>query len=75
VNPAVVDLFNPALEDPVEIPEACGWAVFELDQQLLADRSKDAFDLPAPLRPSGCGVDQADPEHRACPQQLAGHER
>ena len=75
VNPTVVDLLDPCLEDPVELLKARGRAVLELDQHLFTNRPEDAFDLPAPLRPTGRGVDQTDPEHRTRPQQLAGHER
>ena len=75
VNAPVVDLLNPALKDPVEILKARGRAVLEFDQQLLTNRAKDTFDLPASLRPARRGMDQLNPEHGAGSQQLPGHKR
>ena len=75
VHTPVIDRLDPRPEQPVELLEARGRAVLELDQPLLADGPKRPLDLPAPLGPPRPAVDQADPQHRARPQQLPGHER
>ena len=71
----MIDRLDPRLEQPVELLEAGGRALLELDQPLLADGPERPLDLPPALRPPRPAVDQADPEHRGRPQQLTGHER
>jgi hypothetical protein len=75
VHARVIDLLHPRLEGLVELVEARGRAVLELDQQLLANRAKRPLNLPATLRPPRPRMDQPDSEDRARPQQLAGDER
>jgi hypothetical protein len=72
----VVDAFDPAAEQPVQLLQVgCAAAGLQLDQELLADGAEDPFDLAAALRLARLGVGQADAEHRAGPLQLAGDER
>ena len=75
VHTTVVNLLSPALEDPIEILQARRRAILELDQYLVPDGPEDPLDLPAPLQPCRCRMDQPDAEHRARTQQLTGHER
>jgi len=72
----VVDALHPGAEQAVQllqIPSAA--ASVELHQELLADGAEDPLDLAAALRLTRPGVDQADAQDRAGPQQLAGTER
>ena len=71
----VIDLLDPRLEGLVELLKARRRVVLELAQHLLADRAKYPLYLAATLGPPRPAVDQADPQHRARPQQLPGHER
>jgi len=41
----------------------------DLDQELVAHRAEESFDLAPALWPAGPGVDQADAQHRTRPQE------
>ena len=73
VHAAVIDDLKPRREQTVELDELN--AVVDLDQKLVADGPEESFDLALRRGRSGACVDQPDAEHRACAQQLRGHER
>jgi hypothetical protein len=76
VGAVVVVALDPGGEQPVALGEVGGAAAgVQLDQELLTDGAEEPFDLAAPLRLTRPGVDQADAQDRAGPQQLAGTER
>lgn len=71
----VIDRLHPRGERSVQALHAPRRMMLHLAQELLADGPEEPFDLPAALRPPRPRVDQPDPEQRARPQQLPGHER
>ena len=46
----------------------------DLDQELIAHGAKESFDLASAFGSARAGVNEADAEHRARPQQRRGHE-
>ena len=68
----MVDPLHPGGEQGVELGEIRDAPVFDLDQELLADRGENPLDLPPAGRLSWLTVDQADPEHPAGSSQPPG---
>ena len=78
---AVVPLVQPGGEQAVQVGQrltpgpVAGRGVdggVDLDEELVAHGAIPPFDLAAPLRAAGRGVDQLDVQHRAGPGQLVG---
>jgi hypothetical protein len=85
VHLVVVDAFDPGGEKAVEFEQRRGWGellfgqlggagVGDFDEELIPHAAKETFDLPPALWPVRGGMDQADPEFGACPQQPGVHE-
>ena len=68
----MVDRLHPGGEQGVELGEIRDAPVFDLDQELLADRGENPLDLPPAGRLTRLTVDQADPEHPAGSSQPPG---
>ena len=75
VDSAVIDRLHPGGEELVEAGDVVDLGVGDLDEELVAHGAEHPLDLAPPLRAARTGMDHADPEAGARPQQLGGHKR
>jgi hypothetical protein len=80
VDPLMVDLMNPGIEQRIELGQVrhgCPCprdSIGDLDEELVSHGPEETLDLPSALRSSGLGMGKFRTDHRAGPAQCRVHE-